>query len=98
MTSLQELIGDKDSVAGKIVKIFILGKALDFDSSQAFVFKFLLDGGEKVFAQATMDYLDVLMERKEKTATFIGKFVENDHKKLECESIVFWSDETNYLQ
>lgn len=98
MSTIQQLTAGKDHVVGKIQSFLFFGMVPDAPDEPLYNIKLILDSGTDVFVQAAKDYIEALTERKDSTATFIGKFVDGNPNILACESIVFWRDENSEPQ
>jgi hypothetical protein len=70
----------------------LIGEAECPDDSELYYAKLSLDTGATVFLKSTQEYLEDLLARKDRAATFIGDFVNEDSQQLGAESIVFWDD------
>ena len=90
MKGLAERIAGRDSVSGIIQKVGILGVAEASEDGNLLTIKFTMDSGCSVFVLSTKDGLEAILERKERTATFVGEFLDGNRTTLNCDEVYFW--------
>ena len=98
MTDIKALTAGRDHFSGKIVAYTVLGETDDFAESQTYHLRLSTDTKQFVYLKATKKYIELLTERKDSTATFIGEFLEGDTTHLGCDAVVFWRDEESAAQ
>ena len=98
MTDIKELTEGKDHFSGKIMAFTILGPTDDFADSGLYHLRLSIDTKQYVYLKANKKYIDLLAERKDSTATFIGEYLEGGTVHLGCDAVVFWRDELTQAQ
>jgi hypothetical protein len=90
MESLSDRIEGKDSVSGTIAKITIVTTPDAKSETGLLTFMVTLDSGCSVFFVSSRTGLEMVMERKDRTATFVGEFGDEAHTNLFCDEVYFW--------
>lgn len=98
MADIKHLTEGKDHFSGKIVAFAILGKTDDFQTSNLYHLRLSTDTRQFVYLKASQEYIEMLAERKDSTATFIGEYLEGNQQHLGCDAVVFWRDEQTQIQ
>jgi hypothetical protein len=92
MDDIQKMISGRDSISGHVVEYALIAEAESGNNEGMYYAKLSLDTGAIVFIKSTQDYLEGLIARKDRAATFIGSFVDEDAQQLGAEDILFWDD------
>jgi hypothetical protein len=92
MKGLAERIAGRDSVSGSIVKIGVLGKAPAGDDTNLLNIQITMDSGCSVFLVSSQSGVELMLERVERTATFVGEFIGCGRNSLCCDEVYFWGD------
>ncbi|MEY4702034.1 MAG: hypothetical protein RL326_2221 [Pseudomonadota bacterium] len=92
MEDIQKMISGRDSISGHVVDYTLIGEAEEHEDSELYYAKLSLDTGAIVFLKSTQEYLEDLLAQRDRAATFIGDFVNEETQQLGAESIVFWDD------
>ena len=90
MNVLAERISGRDSVSGNIVKVGILGVEESGDDGELLNLQLTIDSGHSVFVLSSRKALGAMLRRKDRTATFVGEFMDDARKNLCCEEMYFW--------
>jgi hypothetical protein len=94
MVDLTKLSEGKEKTSGHIVSYAVLGPTEDHAETNLFYVKLVLDNSQHIYLTSTLEYLHQIMERKGRTATFIGDYLNDEKKQLGCDSIVFWDSDS----
>lgn len=92
MEDIQKMISGRDSISGHVVEYTLIAEAESGQDDNMYYAKLSLDTGAIVFLKSTQEYLEELVSRKDRAATFIGNFVNEAAQQLGAEDIVFWDD------
>ena len=100
MVDITELAKGKDKTSGHIVSHRVLGKTQDFATSGLYHIVLELDTKQRIYLNSSLEYLEQILLRKSRTATFIGDYLNEEQKHMGCDAVVFWEndDETPVAQ
>lgn len=94
MKGLAERIAGRDSVSGNIVKFGIIGAPEWGEDEGLLTMRITIDSGCSVYFVLPKDKIEIITERFDRTATFVGEFIDESRQKLCCEEVYFWSSST----
>ena len=92
MEDIQKMISGRDSISGHVVDYTLIGETECNEDTGVYYAKLSLDTGAIVYLKSTQEYLEDLISKRDRAATFIGDFVNEGSQQLGAESIVFWDD------
>ena len=94
MVDMAQLAEGKEKTSGHIVSYQVLGPMEDHAESGLYYIMLVLDTGQQMYLNSTLEYLHQIMERKGRTATFIGEYLNDAKKQMGCDAIVFWDSDS----
>ena len=91
MKGLAERIAGRDSGSGNIVKFGVVGLPGSGEDEGLLTMKITIDSGFSVFFALQKERVEIITDRFDRTATFVGEFMDEERKQLFCDEVYFWS-------
>jgi hypothetical protein len=92
MKGFSERINGRDSVSGTMVKIGVIHVPEAANDQGLLTVMIKMDSGCSVVLMSSQDGIEKMIERRDRTATFVGEFVDEARQNLFSDEVYFWSE------